>query len=343
MDFSTDLVPTLPGGASPLPTIFDSSENLERVLVQIEKRALSETFDMADATSRKACASLAYKVARSRTAIAGIGSEKAADLRAGWDAINTHRRVANDRLNALRDKVRAPLNAWDEAEKERVAAHEDRLTTLRAVCDLTAALGSTAIREHIKTVGEVTLGDQWDEFEEAAGEAKTSALIHLGAILETAEADEQARAELEQLRREKAERDEADQRAAAEAEIKRREDAAADRARKLAEVRASEAVEREKDKAEREVRDANLRAQKADQDARDAVDRERQEVAAREKVEADAKAKREADDQHNERIEAAIASAIIKAIPAAKLKTDDARRIVAAIRAGHIPHVQIVF
>jgi hypothetical protein len=340
MDFKTDLVPTLPNGASVLPTIFQDSATLERVLVQIEERALSETFDMENAASREACASLAYKVSRSKTAIAAVGDKLAVELRAGWVVINVHRRMANDRLDHLRDTVKAPLDAWKTAEKERIAAHEDRLTMLGAVCDLTAAIGSDTIREHLEATRCITVSDDWEEFQDDAVLARASAIAHLGDILAAALSAEAAEAELAQLRAADVRRGEEERKAEAEAETKRREAVAADRARAEAEAMAAHALEAERDRAELEVREAKVRADQAVIDAAAAVDRERAEVAAREKIEADAKEKREGDEDHRARIRIAVAEGIVAA---AGGTTQQAFMIIDAILAGHIPHVTITY
>jgi hypothetical protein len=340
MDLNTDLVPTLPNGASVLPTIFQDGATLERVLVQIEERALSETFDMSDEASRKACASLAHKVSRSKTAIAEIGDKQAAELRAGWDVINVHRRMANDRLDHLRDTVKAPLDAWKTAEKERIAAHEDRITALRAVLELRGEIGTEAIREHLEATRCITVSDDWEEFRDEAVDARMSAIEHLSDILAEALDAEAAEAELAQLRREKIDREKQDQIDAEQREREARDVTIAAMARKEAEAKAARALEAERDRAELEVREAKLRADEVVRDAAAAVDRERAEVAAREKTEAEARAKREADEEHRIRVETSAARAITTT---AYLNHENSMLLVRAIADGQIPHVTITY
>ena len=353
MDLKTDLIPARADGASVLPTIFDSAQSLEGVLVAIEERALSETFDMSDEVSRKACASLAYKVSRSKTAIGDVGDKKAAELRAGWDAINIHRRAADDRLNALRDKVRKPLNEWEVAEKDRIEGHESRLLALSSFSEYTARLGSDKISEAIDGLNQIIVNGAWAEFEERAAEAKGEALAHLGEIYveaAKAEAEEAARvkvaeaqaAELAELRAARDQFERVEKENTARAEKEKAEAEITERVRLEEKEKREAAIEAEKDRAEREVRDANLRAQKAEQDARDAVVRDRAEVAATAKAEADAKAKREADETHRDRILDAVADAIL-GFTDGEDREVDAALIAEAIADGKIPHVHITY
>lgn len=342
MDLTTDLVPRLPNGASVLPTIFDSGESLERVLVQIEERARSEVFDMEDEVSRRACASLAYKVSRSMSAIGDVGDKQAAVLRADWDAINVHRRTAKLRLSALRDKVREPLNAWQKIEADRVAAHEDRLLSLTTFGDFTMALGSAKIADAIDNVHQIVIDERWEEFEVRASEAKGEALAHLNDIAVGAAEAGAAMVELTKLRLEKEQRDEADRRDEERRKIRIRETAAADQARRKAQEEAATDLEAERDNSELEVREAKLRADRAEQDAREAVEREREEVAARTQAESLAQRKREADEAHRERIKDAASNAIV-AFSVGSSSLEYSRAIIDAIDAGQIPHVTITY
>lgn len=339
MDLSTDLIQNAP---VLLPTIFDDPNNLGQVLADIEQRARSETFDISTETGRTACASLAYKVARSKTAIAEVGDKKAKLLRADWDIINVQRRIAFERLDALRDEVRAPLNEWQKAEKERVAAHEDRLVSIRAMFEHTAALGFHAIAQLIEAVAGVVIDEKWEEFEDEARAARNEATWHLEAMLAEAVKAEEAEAELEQLRREKAERDERDRIEAEQRELEAREATAANHARKEAETKAAAELEAEKERGDREAKDAERRIADAEHKAEMAATTERNRSAAEAEEERRITAEREADEVHRKRILKIVTMAIIKA-SAADLSRADASSIAHAIACGRIPHTTINF
>lgn len=91
---------------------------LDEILEKIRKEATAETFDISTKTGREAMASNAYKVARSKTLIDDMGKKLGEDARKTLDAINADRKKAVDYLNALKDEVRAPLTALENAEKE---------------------------------------------------------------------------------------------------------------------------------------------------------------------------------------------------------------------------------
>lgn len=336
MDLTTDLITS----RDLLPTVFDSDKNIEAMIAAAEHDARSLTHDVNTEDGRKGIASLRRKVSRSKTAMQAIGDPLAAAYREKWDELNVLRRKVVDRFDALRDEIGKPLDDWWTAEAQRIEAHGDRLLALKAVCYLTMALGSAAIRDQLDAARDITLGEEWEEFQDAAREARESAIAHLCDILGAAETAERAAAELDQLRRDKAERDETDRIAAREREQEDREKRAADRARWEAQEKAAAVLEAEKDRAELEVSQAKLRADKAEQDAREAVERERAEVTRVEKIHRDAKVKREADEAHRERIHAAAGEALIVSCYLSEEVSD---AVLNAITDGQIPHVAITY
>lgn len=165
----------------------------------------------------------------------------------------------------LRDEVRRPLTEWEDAEKARTEALQQRLVDLRALSDVIDTAGnylpSADIQARILEAKSVVLDDSWQERAAEAGVAKDSTIQQLEASLVIAqkreheaaeldrlrkEAEEKARLEREEnIRREAAEQAKRDAEAKAQAEI----DAAA---RRESEARAAtERAEREKLKPSR--------------------------------------------------------------------------------------------
>ena len=295
---------------------------------------------MPDVTTKKgrdAIASMAHKVARSKTYIDNAGKDLVADLKALPKQIDESRRVVRERLDALKDEVRRPLTEW-EAEQALIAAEkaaeEERL---RIEAEQKAAL--EALRKQVEVDHEMALLMDKDIDRERADKA--------------AEAERQRIAREEEIARqaeEKAKREAAEK---AQREI----DAAAAREREA--ILAKERAERERieaqQRAEREQREAAERAEREKQAAVEAERRKAQEEAdrirreaeqreqarlAEEKRKADEQARREADVKHRK----AVGTEIVKALLAnTSLTRDQAIEVLTAIKDGNIPHTGISY
>ena len=92
-----------------------------------EVRKVAAMLDISTPSGREAIASLAYKVARSKTALDEKGKELVGAIKKQSGEIDAERKRVRDELDALKDEVRKPLTDWEDAEKECVAAHEQEL------------------------------------------------------------------------------------------------------------------------------------------------------------------------------------------------------------------------
>ncbi|STW71069.1 TolA protein [Klebsiella pneumoniae] len=107
--------------------VFTNNDQLDPLIEAIEKEARSLVPDVTTKKGRDAIASMAHKVARSKTYIDNAGKDLVAELKALPKQIDESRRVVRERLDALKDEVRRPLTEW-EAEQERIKAEEaDRI------------------------------------------------------------------------------------------------------------------------------------------------------------------------------------------------------------------------
>lgn len=317
--------------------VFTSNDQLDPLIELIEKEARSLVPDVTTKKGRDAIASMAHKVARSKTYIDNAGKDLVAELKALPKQIDENRRVVRERLDALKDEVRRPLTEW-EAEQARIAAEkaaeEERL---RIEAEQKAAL--EALRKQVEVDHEMALLMDKDIDRERADKA--------------AEAERQRIAREEEIARqaeEKAKREAAEK---AQREI----DAAAAREREA--ILAKERAERERieaqQRAEREQREAAERAEREKQAAVEAERRKAQEEAdrirreaeqreqarlAEEKRKADEQARREADVKHRK----AVGTEIVKALLAnTSLTRDQAIEVLTAIKDGNIPHTGISY
>lgn len=325
---------------------YRTPEQMTALLTRIEREALSHAPDLSTATGRKAIASLAFKVARSKTTLDDIGKDLTEDARKQIDAVNVLRRDVRERLDALKAEVRKPLDEWEAAEAARIADLEDRLRDFTD--DLPGAEAESAEIRHVLTeIKAIPIDDTWAEFRDRADAAKANAVHVLTSRLAVAEQREAERAELERLRAEKEAREAeeqrrlAEERRKAEAErIEREKAEAAERAAKAERERAERALREAEERAAREKAEAEERHKRemaeAAERTRRAAEAERERIAA-EQARADAERRaREADAFRRAEVQGAIVVAL------AALGKDAAPVHVAeAIMAGRIPHVKV--
>jgi hypothetical protein len=335
--------------------VFQAANGLDPYLQQIRAEIDAFVPDVSTKKGRDAIASIAHKVARSKTALDNVGKELVAELKEIPKKIDAERKRMRDTLDAWKDEVRAPLNAWEQAEADRVAGHERRLEELRTpdTEDRTAA----EIASVISLIEEVEIGPEWEEFEAEAHRVKAATLTTLQLALTKRQAYEAEQAELERLRAEAAQREqkEREERIAREAaeqaqrEAEQRAQAERDAAAKR-EADAKAAAERRElelklqaEQAEREKLEAQRRAEQAERDAAERAERaaaaERQRQADEQaRQEAEAKA-READIAHK----TAVLTSIKEAFMGAGVTEEQAKAIINMIRKGEVPSVSITY
>jgi len=106
------------------------------ILDDIKAEARSVVIDATTDAGRREIASLAYKVARSKTTLDAMGKKLGEEARATIESINSERRVIVAELDALKDEVRKPLTDYEDREKARVAGHESAIAGISAmVCN----------------------------------------------------------------------------------------------------------------------------------------------------------------------------------------------------------------
>lgn len=214
--------------ATELPSLF-TNDKIGEILDRIKSDALAIAPDVSTAKGRKDIASLAHKVARSKTALDNAGKQLTEQARKQIEAVNAQRRQVRDDLDALKAQVRKPLEDWETAEEARKEAHRNRLS-LFALDRTDWQMASAEIEKIIDEVEAIEVGSEWEEFETMAEDAKGEALSKFRSDLRAAKAREEQAAELERLRKEKEEREarereEAERRQKEEAEARAKEEA----------------------------------------------------------------------------------------------------------------------
>lgn len=337
-----------------LPALFRQPEEIDRLIGRIETEARAHEADMTTKKGRDAVASLAHKVARSKTALDDAGKRLNEGLRAQINVVDAERRKMRERFDALKAEVRKPLDEWEAAEEARIAAHKARIATINDLGDCLIGGSEAPAQEALGRLKRGKVDERFEEFEAEAHRAYSAAMEKLEAAVEAERQREAERAELERLRAEQAERERIEQeriaavqaeaaRIAAEkaeaerqARIEREKAEAVENARREAEERAKAEQKRvEREAAEREaalqrqIEEAKRREERAAQAERDRIAAERQ-------AEEQARAKREADKRHRARILGEITKAL-----ATMTGQKDAETIAAALMDGAIPHCEV--
>ncbi len=305
--------------------VFTTKEQLDPIIEAIEKEARSLVPDVSTRKGRDAIASMAHKVARSKTYIDNAGKDLVAELKALPKQIDESRRIVRERLDALKDEVRKPLTDWENAELARKDALQQRLADLRSLADVIDGVGnylpSVEIQQRIESAKAVSLDDSWQEVAAEAGVAKDSTIQQLESALIVAKQREHEAAELERLRKE------AEEKARLEREENIRREAEEKARAELAERQRIEAEQRAELEKAAAVEAERLKAKQAE-DAR----------LAEEKRKADEQAKREADVKHRKTVGTNIVNALTSHT---SLTREQAIEVLTALKDDLIPCAKI--
>lgn len=346
-------------------TVFTTEEAAKTIIEKIKEEARKIDPDISTESGREQIRAMAYKIAKSKTAIDKMGKDLTDEWAKKKKAVDAGRRLFWDELEALQAEVRKPLTDWENAEKERVAAHERELIVLANLSNLGDAGTSSQAEENLVSLDGAYKSRNWEEFKARADDIYTETRGSLIAAAHNLKKQEEERAELERLRREEAARkaEEERKRIAEEAAAKAKADAEA-KAAEDARI-AKEKADREKAELERKAQEEEARAQKAEEariaaEAKAKADAEaaekrrladieqarKEEEARQQKIrddEAAAIAKREADNKHKAEIHNSIMAALIDVLDVSQPADEAAKNIIIAIAKGKIPHVKILY
>lgn len=321
---------------------------------RIAEQARSVIPDLSTDKGRKAIASMARKVASSKTAFDAHGKELKEQYTAITSKIDADRKLFRDQCDALRDEIRKPLTDWENADKQRIIDIEVRINGLKQ--QFGSSL-SVDIQNDIDRIQAIEIDDSFMEFQDKAKLQKYETIELLGKLLTEAKEAEAKQAELEALRIAEQERlqREHEERIAREA---------TEKAQREAEEKAHLEAERvQREKLEAEQREARLKAEKEaallreEQLKQQAIEREKQaEIdrqnaieAERKRIEQEAQAKaeserkaqeaREADKAHKKKV----CDSIL--VELAKLNIDEqtGKDLIKAIYNNQIPNITIKF
>jgi hypothetical protein len=353
--------------SNPVIVLTDRAKR-DDLFAEIRREVASHVPDLTTEKGRKAIASLAFKVTRTKTAIDEAGKKLNEDARARISAVDAERREIKARLDELRDQARRPLDEWEAAEEARIERVKGTLETLKSAGAISLSDTVESLKARREQSASIVIDDGFQEYSAAAAAHKAAALEALDVGIARLEREAADRLELERLRAEAAEREakaeaeriEAARKAKAEAEAKAQVEAAekaAAEAKAAIEAASLEAERRARADAEAKAsaeaaakqlaHDQALAAEKRRADAAVAARKAEEarqakiaaEQAAEAKREADAQAAREADRAHRAKVMGDAKAAII----GHGVGEATAKAIILAIVAGEVPNVSLRF
>lgn len=292
--FELALVPT---AHTIVPSQFFAPQGSDQVIaaLEVEVRKQAATLDISTEDGRKAIASLAYKVAKTKTGLDGARKDLVADRKEEIKAVDKEGSRIWDRLEALQAEVRKPLTDWETANTERLAGHNAAIATLEAVKVWANDKWQSADLEqmNLELQGLRCYLRDWQEFAKRGAQARDLAEIAVAEAIERRTQHDHDQAELKRLRAEDADRKEKER-------LQAVADAAAAEERRKADERMAEqqrSAEAERLRVEAERYEAAAKAQQAEAERVAQLERERIE---REAVETKARLERQLAEEREQ-------------------------------------------
>ncbi|HGN9061363.1 TPA: hypothetical protein ACK1JP_000597 [Enterobacter hormaechei] len=304
--------------------VFTTKEQLDPIIEAIEKEARSLVPDVSTRKGRDAIASMAHKVARSKTYIDNAGKDLVAELKALPKQIDESRRIVRERLDALKDEVRKPLTEW-EAEQERFKA-EEAMNAMHAEA--------------------LEMNEEFDRQRAAQIEADHEMALLMNDAFDRDREEQRRKAEQAQRERDERLKQEAAEQARRDAEAKHKAEIEAAARREAEEKARAELAERQRIEAEqRAAREKQEAEARAEREKAAAVEAERlkakqaeEKRLAEEKRIADEQAKREADVKHRKTVGTNIVNALTSHT---SLTREQAIEVLTALKDDLIPCAKI--
>ena len=147
------------------PALVFVPQGLDPLINRIKEEVKKEqpNLDISTEAGRKAIASLAYKIAQSKTKLDKIGKELTEEQRLFIEGVNAERKRAWKELEELQDEVRKPLTEWETAEKVRIERHETAIARMIELSDFSMPHTREDIEKRIDHLALIFDRD-WQEF-----------------------------------------------------------------------------------------------------------------------------------------------------------------------------------
>lgn len=340
---------------------FQTQGGTDALFERIAQEARSFVPDVTTDKGRKAIGSLAAKVSSSKKLAEKYAIDLVADQKAKIKIVDQDRIQFCKKMDALRDEILAPRDAYQKAEDDRNANHESKINEIKGFANTEFLQTATAemLKGAISCLDDMAIDSSFEEYEQEAKLAKFETLEALRTTLVAREKYEAEQAELEALRlaeQQRIQREheeciarEATEKAQREAEQKARLEAERVQREKLEAEQREARLKAEKEAAE--LREQQLKAQaeqaakQAEIDRKNAVEVERKRIEQEAQAKADAERKaeeqRKANVEHMRSINCEAVKALCFEIPS--LTEEMAKDVIRAIAKNSVPNVSIKY
>jgi len=307
---------------TPITDFFEKEGGTKPLLKEMEKVIDNFDYDLSTKAKRSEITGLSSKVSKTKTFLEEKGKELKKQLEAEIQptldkiaVIDAERSAFKKGCDDLRKKARKPLTDWEEAEEERKDALNKRLYDLERMNDPNI-IGSENIKARINNIEEIDIDETWQEHQERAEKVKADILAAMSDRLSMALAAEEQQAELDRIRKENE-------------ELQRKEQ------ERLAEKAAEDKAKAD---AQAAIDEANAARVRAEKDAENARQEERDRIEREKLLEEKQAKEREADKKHRASINCAARDALVEKCG---IDNQTAVKVLTAIANGEIDHVTI--
>lgn len=234
---------------------FREENGIVSLFDQMRSKVEGLVFDKEDPIHRAEMKSLAYAIARSKTAVDDFGKALVKPLKDQANIIDKQRKYFVDNCKELQVSVRAPLDAWEAQEEAKKQVFADRLRSIEMIRDQDYQYHSSAqIKEILSSLKSSKITDEdYADLVPQAKLAKFEAIEALDGAIENAEAREAEQKKQAEIQEQ--------QRLAREEQIRK------------------EATENAERQAQQRIADAERKAQDAERFAKENIEREQAEKA----------------------------------------------------------------
>ena len=338
---------------------------LAHVRSKIDEFESNVSCDVSTEEGRKEIKKFARGIVKIKTNWINLGKHAAAELKKEPVKLDKTRKRTKETLEEWIEGILEPVTKWEEDEKSRAHGIESRINAISDLSNIGFGDESRDIQEKLDSVMSVPIDDSFHEFQNYAQITKDASEKSLSDALAIAKKHEAEKADLENLRKEKAERDQKDRddKLKRDAAAKATADAEAEANKRAA--LAKEKVEKEKQEAKEEVerkqkeiddanelanqaiKDANQAKADAEQAIKDAKKREEeaearaaQKVIDDKKAEDEAERKRAANTKHKGSINRLIVNSLVEI---EGVSVELAKKIVTKLVKRQVPNTKITY
>lgn len=195
-----DLVRDKPG------LIYETTELLGKIAARIEDDLAKRVVNLETDAGRDEIRSYAASISRIKVPIVDAGKKLTEEWRKQTASVNAIKTKVETTLDGLRDKAREPLTKWEADKKRRDEISAQLITRIDALCTPRHGITTVEIDANLQFLDGIKWDDLGDFFERAqvSVQQARAALTTLRPVVEKAENDA---AELETLRKQRAEQE----------------------------------------------------------------------------------------------------------------------------------------